>query len=108
VSIGYVANYGMPMGRETRPNYAWYGDMDLLPHFWGAFASGPLDVVVEFHAPLSNAALGGRKQLAEHAERAVRAGLMRALNGGNGRPAIGNVAAKSNAAGDGITVQTAP
>ncbi len=84
VSIGYVANYGMPMGRETRPSYAWYGDMDLLPHLWNAFASGPIDVVVEFHEPLTVEETGGRKQLAERAERAVRAGLMRALNGGRG------------------------
>ena len=84
VSLGYVANYGIPMGRETRPFYAWYGDMDLLPHLWKAFASGPLDVVVEFHKPLTVGEGGGRKQLAQRAERAVRAGLMRALNGGRG------------------------
>jgi 1-acyl-sn-glycerol-3-phosphate acyltransferase len=82
VSIGYVANYGIPMGRETRPSYAWYGDMDLLPHLWGAFASGPLDVAVEFHKPLTISEVGGRKQLAESAEYAVRMGLMRALNDG--------------------------
>ncbi len=85
VSIGYVANYGMPMGRETRPAYAWYGDMDLLPHLWGAFAAGPIDVVVEFHEPLTVDETGGRKRLAELAERAVRAGLVRALNGGRGQ-----------------------
>lgn len=85
VSLGYVANYGIPMGRETRPSYAWYGDMDLVPHLWKAFASGPVDVVVEFHGPLTAGEAGGRKQLAERAERAVRAGLMRALNDGPAR-----------------------
>lgn len=82
VSIGYVARYGIPMGRETRPSYAWYGDMDLVPHLWEAFASGPVDVVVEFHKPLSVKEAGGRKRLAEQAERIVREGLMRALNDG--------------------------
>lgn len=82
ISIGYVARYGIPMGRETRPSYAWYGDMDLAPHLWESFASGPVDVVVEFHKPLSVKEAGGRKQLAEQAERVVREGLLRALNDG--------------------------
>jgi len=90
VSISYVANYGIPMGRETRPSYTWYGDMDLLTHLWGAFASGPVDVVVEFHKSLTAVEAGGRKQLAERAERIVRAGLIRALNGGRGHlPSFG-------------------
>ena len=81
VSIAYVASYGIPMGRETRPFYAWYGDMDLLPHLWGVFATGPLDVVIEFHPPVTVDDVGGRKQLAKHAELRVRAGLMHALHG---------------------------
>lgn len=90
VSLGYVANYGIPMGRERRPSYAWYGDMELVPHLWESFASGPVDVVVEFHGPLTATEVGGRKQLAERAERVVRAGLMRALNDGRGRlPNVG-------------------
>ena len=82
VSVGYVARYGIPMGRETRPSYAWYGDMDLVSHLWESFASGPVDVVVEFHSPLSVREAGGRKQVAEQAERIVREGLLRALNDG--------------------------
>ena len=81
VSIAYVASYGIPMGRETRPLYAWYGDMDLLPHLWGVFATGPLDVVIEFPPPVTVDEVGGRKQLASHAEGRVRAGLMHALHG---------------------------
>ena len=41
------------MGRENRPLFAWYGDMELVPHLWEALLAGPLDVVVQFHAPLS-------------------------------------------------------
>ncbi len=29
VSVSYVGLYGLPMGREMRPLFAWYGDMDL-------------------------------------------------------------------------------
>ena len=82
VTVAYVGLHGMPMGRENRPFFAWYGDMDLLPHLWEAFGLGPIDVQIEFHRPLTIDEAGGRKQLAAAAERAVRAGLVRALHGG--------------------------
>ena len=52
VSTAYIARHGIPMGRENRPLFAWYGDMELVPHLWEALKAGPLDVVVQFHAPL--------------------------------------------------------
>lgn len=81
VSISYVAMHGIPMGRENRPLYAWYGDMELLPHLWEALVAGPLDVVVEFHEPLFATSTGGRKNLAVLAEAVVRRGMVRSLNG---------------------------
>ena len=78
VSTAYTGIHGIPMGRENRPLYAWYGDMELVPHLWEMLKAGPLDVVVEFHAPL--AALG-RKELAKAAEKLVRQGQIRALAG---------------------------
>jgi len=86
VSIAYVGLHGMPMGRENRPLYAWYGDMDLLPHLWESLKTGPMDVVVEFHDPLTIDTAGGRKQLAARCEAAVRAGLIRALSGSHVEP----------------------
>ena len=80
VSTAYTGIHGIPMGRETRPLFAWYGDMELVPHLWEALKAGPLDVVMEFHPPLSLDAMD-RKQLAKEAEIAVRAGQMRALAG---------------------------
>ena len=85
VSISYVGMHGMPMGRENRPLYAWYGDMELLPHLWEAIEAGPMDVVVEFHQPISAARLGGRKKLAALSEKTVRDGQVRALNGQRAR-----------------------
>jgi lyso-ornithine lipid O-acyltransferase len=78
VSTAYVAREGMPMGRENRPLYAWYGDMELVPHLWGALRSGPLDVVVQFHAPLKAM---DRKELARAAWDMVRKGQAAALAG---------------------------
>jgi len=81
VTISYVAMHGIPIGRENRPLYAWYGDMDLLPHVWEALKSGPLDVVVEFHDPLTIGPGRGRKQIAHEAEAIVRAGHIRVARG---------------------------
>jgi 1-acyl-sn-glycerol-3-phosphate acyltransferase len=78
VSSAYVAREGIPMGRENRPLYAWYGEMELVPHLWEALKSGPLDVVMQFHEPLP--ALD-RKELAKMAWETVRKGQAQALAG---------------------------
>jgi 1-acyl-sn-glycerol-3-phosphate acyltransferase len=81
VSVSYVGLHGIPMGRENRPLFAWYGDMELVPHLWEALKTGPMDAVVEFHPPMTVDTVGGRKALAATAERIVRAGQARALAG---------------------------
>lgn len=91
VSITYVGLNGIPMGRENRPLFAWYGDMDLMPHLWEAVKTGPIDVVIEFHPPLSVDTVGGRKALAATAHAIVREGQVRALAGnyyGRGESAV--------------------
>lgn len=84
VSTAYVGLHGMPMGRENRPLYAWYGDMELVPHLWEALQTGPIDVIVEFHKPMNVDELGGRKQLAAKAEGVIRRAQTRALAGFSG------------------------
>jgi lyso-ornithine lipid O-acyltransferase len=76
VTITYVARHGMPMSRSDRYLFAWIGDFSLVPHVWEMLKAGPLDVVVEFHPPLS--ALLGRKEATRQAEALVRAGWQRA------------------------------
>lgn len=81
VSTAYVGLHGMPMGRESRPLFAWYGDMELVPHLWECLKTGPIDVVIEFHEPISIDTVGDRKRLAAVAETIVRRGQARALAG---------------------------
>ena len=88
VSVSYVGLHGLPMGRENRPLFAWYGDMDLVSHLWEALGAGPIDVIVELHAPLTIDEAGGRKELAAAAEAAVRDGVIRALSGANSAAAV--------------------
>jgi 1-acyl-sn-glycerol-3-phosphate acyltransferase len=43
--------------------------------------TGPIDVVIEFHPPMSVDTVGGRKELAAAAETIIRRGQARALAG---------------------------
>ena len=81
LSVAYVGLHGLPMGREWRPYAAWYGDMDLAPHLWELLSMGPLDIVIEWHQPVTAAQFGGRKNLTIHCERTVAEGVARALRG---------------------------
>ncbi|MBV9572204.1 MAG: 1-acyl-sn-glycerol-3-phosphate acyltransferase [Alphaproteobacteria bacterium] len=81
VSVSYVGLHGIPMGRENRPLFAWYGDMDLVPHLWDAVKAGPFDVVVEFHPSMTITSALDRKALSAASEAAVRDGQARALAG---------------------------
>ena len=80
VSLAYRGHRNLPMNRRLLPAYAWYGDMDLIPHLLTALRTGPIEVTIVCHPPLS---LGGelnRKALARHAEEQVRQGLVLALH----------------------------
>ena len=84
VTLAYQGHWGLPMTRRRRPHYAWYGDMDLAPHLWEAIGSGPIEVAVTFHPPVTLAQFGDRKRLSAHAEQTVRAGLYASLSGRDG------------------------
>ena len=81
VTLAYRGHRNLPMNRRTMPSYAWYGDMDLAPHLLGALRSGPIEVTVLCHSPLSLSGELNRKTLARHAEEQVRRGLVLALHG---------------------------
>ena len=68
VSIAYRGHRNLPMTRRLLPSYAWYGDMDLAPHLLEALATGPVEVAVICHPPLSLSGELNRKALARHAE----------------------------------------
>lgn len=80
VSLAYSGHRNLPMTRRLMPSFAWFGDMDLAPHLLGALQSGPIEVTVVCHPPLSIAGETNRKVLAGHAEEAVRRGVSLALH----------------------------
>ena len=80
VSAAFTSLHGLPMGRENRPLFAWYGDMEMVPHLWEAILAGPIEVVVQFHTPLSLDEMD-RKTLAIRARQVIQAGVSEALQG---------------------------
>ncbi len=84
VAVAYTRLHGLPMGRLFRPFFAWYGDMDLVPHLWEAFGLGPIDVDVHFYPPVSFRTFHSRRDMAIHCERIVAAGVGHALSGREG------------------------
>ena len=82
VSLSYARFSNLPMDRDIRPLYAWYGDMELLPHMWEMLRAGVVTVVVQFHPATTITGAGGnRRSLAHHCEAAVREGHSLALAG---------------------------
>lgn len=72
VGIAYVGRDGLPIGRAGLPGVAWYGDMEMAPHFRAALSAGTLDAVVAFGEPVPFAPGADRKALAARLEAEVR------------------------------------
>ena len=81
ISLAYTHEWNMPLTRRNLPRYAWYGDMDLLPHLWAVLCGGPLRVEVIVHEALQVETARHRKQASAMAEKQVRKGLIEALHG---------------------------
>jgi 1-acyl-sn-glycerol-3-phosphate acyltransferase len=81
VSLTYSRLDGIPIGRHLRPFFAWYGDMDLMPHARQLIGLGRLTVTVSFHDPVTIEEFGSRKELAAHCYETIAHGHADALAG---------------------------
>ena len=72
LSLAYVSQSGVPMGRARRERVAWYGDADLMPHLVGVLSSGAVDVVASWGEPVAYDMTADRKDIARAAEASVR------------------------------------
>jgi 1-acyl-sn-glycerol-3-phosphate acyltransferase len=72
MAIAYTHRHGLPIDRLERPFYAWYGNMDLLPHIWGVLKHGPVDVSIALGPVHATADFADRKQLSRALESEVR------------------------------------
>ena len=58
--------------------FAWFGDIDLVPHLWQMVCLGETEAVVTFFPPVDIDQLGDRKELAEFCFRQVSLGVQAA------------------------------
>ena len=79
ISIAYVSQQGIPLGRHLRPRAAWYGKMGLVPHIGGIVRTGAVDVAVTFGEPVAYDATTDRKELARTLETSIRSLTVAAL-----------------------------
>ena len=75
LAIAYRRRNGLPVTRREMPDIAWYGDMELPPHFLACATGDPLDVVVSWGEPIPFGRGTDRKRATARAEAAVRHAL---------------------------------
>jgi lyso-ornithine lipid O-acyltransferase len=86
MSICYIGQHGIPMGRQHRTLVAWYGDLDFMPHIRTFISRGAVDAVVSYGDLFAADGGADRKAMTKRLEGAVRA-LTTATLRGRPRPA---------------------
>ncbi|HEX6144076.1 MAG TPA: lysophospholipid acyltransferase family protein [Geminicoccaceae bacterium] len=81
VTLAYTHQNGIPLGHADRARIAWFGDMELVGHFWSMLRLGRLTVAVRFHPAVEAGGFASRKALAAHCHHVIRRGLEGALRG---------------------------
>jgi lyso-ornithine lipid O-acyltransferase len=81
LSIAYLSQQGIPLGRHLRPRCAWYGKMNLVPHIGGIARTGAIDVAVTWGEPIAYNGETDRKVLAKNLESSIRTFTVTALRG---------------------------
>jgi 1-acyl-sn-glycerol-3-phosphate acyltransferase len=79
LSIAYVSQQGIALGRHLRPRAAWYGKMKLTEHIGRIVRTGAIDVSVTWGEPIAYDGATDRKVLARQLESAVRNSTIAAL-----------------------------
>ena len=79
LSIAYVSQQGIALGRHLRPRAAWYGKMKLTQHIGKIVRTGAVDVSVTWGEPIAYDGAIDRKVLARQLESAVRRTTIAAL-----------------------------
>ena len=81
VSLAYTRLDGIPLNRAFRPQYAWFGDMTLMPHLFEMLGIGTVTVEVILHDPVMSDGFETRKLLAQFCHGVVVRGVDTALGG---------------------------
>lgn len=71
VTLIYRRINSMPTNRMNRPGVAWYGDMEIGPHFRNFLKLNSVDVEIHFNEPVSRNLFKTRKELAAYCQRTI-------------------------------------
>ena len=71
VTLVYKRINCMPTNRSNRPKVAWYGDMDIGPHFKEFLKLQNIEVEVHFLEPVSRNLFKTRKELSAYCHRTI-------------------------------------
>ena len=78
-SVTFAKLDGLPIHRNLRAFYGWYGDANLFSHMFSAAGLGKLSIQIEWHEPKTLSDFdGNRKALTAYCEKAVKRGMARA------------------------------
>ena len=66
ISITYSKLDGVPVERKFRPFFAWFGDMDLVPHAWQFLGLGLIEVNIHYHKSVPLKAFNNRKEASNY------------------------------------------
>ena len=71
ISIFYEKLDGAPIDRKFRPFFAWFGNMELLPHAWKFLGLGLSEVKVNFHKAIKFSKFKNRKEAASYCQKII-------------------------------------
>ncbi len=66
ISITYSRLDGIPLNRMFKPFFAWYGNMDLLPHAWKFLGMGNCEIKLHYHKSLKFDEFSSRKEFSNY------------------------------------------
>jgi len=73
VCLSFVGINSLPVGRLERPYFAWYGDMDLIPHLFRLLGFGRTQFVVEFFPIVRRDQFADHKAMAQYCQTQIAA-----------------------------------
>ncbi len=75
LSLTYTRLCGLPLSRNDRLQYSWFGDLSLLPHVYAIISKGPLLIEIIAHAPLTAHKDLGRKTASAYCHDCISKGI---------------------------------
>ncbi|MCZ8106478.1 MAG: lysophospholipid acyltransferase family protein [Burkholderiales bacterium] len=81
LTIAYPRRGGLPVHRQDRPDIAWHGDMDLVPHFAGIISGPPIDAAVAWGECVAFDTASDRKAVTRRAQDDIRRTYARLVSG---------------------------